>query len=238
MVSTNFWLYHLSRSPLTIQQKPTSLGIYAGLAFGSFLLVVIRCYLYFQASLRCSTRLYGKMVDALLQTNIQFFDTNPAGRILNRLSKDIGCVDEMLPETFLLAIQHTLFLCAAVLLPCITNFWIVFMVLCFGAMFGYYSWYYLKTSRELRRLESICRTPVYSHFSETISGLDTIRTQRMEHDFIDQFYRWRKCIYHALGICCCQVFFLFRFRWLRLKSSLASSRPAVLYQLAPDKLTL
>ncbi|KAL9954927.1 hypothetical protein ACROYT_G042515 [Oculina patagonica] len=62
-------------------------------------------------------------------------------------------------------------------------------VVSFVGLFVYLTSYYLRTSRELKRLESICRSPVFSHFSETMTGLDTIRTQKMENKFIDQFYR-------------------------------------------------
>ena len=54
---------------------------------------------------------------------------------------------------------------------------------------GLLSRYYLKTSRELQRLESICRSSVYSHISETLDELDTIRTRKKEGDFVARFHR-------------------------------------------------
>ena len=74
-------------------------------------------------------------------------------------------------------------------LPAFTNFWLSFVCFPVIGVFLCLAWYYLKTSRELKRWQSICRSPVFSHFSETIAGLDTIRTRKRERDFIDQFYR-------------------------------------------------
>lgn len=46
-------------------------------------------------------------------------------------------------------------------------------------------WYikevFLKASRELQRLESICKSPILSYFSESINGLVVIRVFKKEH---------------------------------------------------------
>ena len=172
------------------QQSSSTLAVYAGLVSGAITLAVIRALIYFGVSLRSSENLHNKLVTCLLKAPVLFFDTNPAGRILNRCSKDIGCMDEVLPKTFLSAIQYLLFVFTAMLLPLFTNFWLSVVSLPILVIFLYLGWYYLKSSRDLKRLESICRSPVFSHFSETMTGLDTIRSRKRERDFIEQFYRW------------------------------------------------
>ena len=172
------------------QQASSTLSVYAGLVSGAFTLAVIRALIYFGVSLRSSENLHNKLVTCLLKAPVLFFDTNPAGRILNRCSKDIGCMDEVLPKTFLSAIQYILFVFTAMLLPLFTNFWLSVVSLPILVIFLYLGWYYLKSSRDLKRLEAIYRSPVFSHFSETMTGLDTIRSRKRERDFIEQFYRW------------------------------------------------
>ena len=140
--------------------------------------------------LRCSERLHDKMVVALLQAPVLFFDSNPAGRILNRFSKDVGCMDELLPQRFLFSIQLVLLLFTSVIVPSVANPWLLFAIVPLTVLVLYISKYYLKTSRELKRLESISRSPVFSHISETLNGLDTIRTRRRQREFVDQFNRY------------------------------------------------
>ena len=189
IVSPDVWLSHLTKTPFKNQQDITTLGVYASLVAAAFLFATIRVCLFFCVSLRSAERLHDKMVTCLLQAPVLFFDTNPAGRILNRCSKDIGCVDELLPRMFITTIQLSLYVLTAAVLPSFTNFWLLPITLPVIVMFAYLARYYLKTSRELKRWESICRSPVFSQFLETMAGLDTIRTRNRERDFIEQFYR-------------------------------------------------
>ena len=189
MVSPDVWLSYLTKKTLKFQQQETTLGVYASLFSAAVVVGIIRSYLFFRVSLKSSENLHDKMVTCALQAPVAFFDTNPAGRILNRFSKDIGCIDELLPKTFLLTIQLILYVFTAAVLPSFTSVWLFLVSLPAFIIFPYLTWYYLKTSRELKRLESICRSPVFSHFSETMAGLDTIRTRKRERDFIDQLYR-------------------------------------------------
>ena len=189
MTSPDVFLSYLTKMSTSYQRHSTILGVYAGLVCGAVALGLISAFVFLYISLRSSKYLHDKMVSGVLHAPVLFFDTNPTGRILNRFSEDLGCLDEALPPKFLFSIQCLLILFFAVLVPTVANFWVILIVVPFLLSFGYLTRYYLKTSRELKRLESICRSPVFSHFSETMTGLDTIRTQQMENDFIDQFYR-------------------------------------------------
>lgn len=189
LVAPDVWLSQYTQKPLAFQQYKTNIGIYTCLVTLALVLPVMRAYLFFEVSTRSSERFHDRMVKSVLKAPVLFFDTNPAGRILNRFSEDIGCLDELLPKTFHSAIQFVLLILSAVLISSVTNPWIILIVVPLLVLFIYCAKYYLKTSRELKRLESICRSPVFSHFSETINGLDTIRTRRMEKHFIDKLYR-------------------------------------------------
>ena len=123
------------------------------------------------------------MVVALLQAPVLFFDSNPVGRILNRFSKDVGCMDELLPLDFLLSIELTLLFLSSVIVPSVTNTWLLFVTIPVTLTVLYFARFYLSL------LESVCRSPVFSHITETLEGLDTIRTRGRQSDFIEKFYR-------------------------------------------------
>ena len=99
-------------------------------------------------------------------------------------------LDEELPKTFLMSVQLILLLLTGIVVPAVTNPWLLCVFLPLTALVVFISRYYLNTCRELKRLESICCSPVFSHISETLEGLETIRTRGKERDFLDRFYRY------------------------------------------------
>lgn len=82
-----------------------SMYIYSGFIIGVILVTIIRSFLFFKVAMIASKRLHSRMFHALLEAPMRFFDTNPSGRVLNRFSKDMGAIDEMLPRVLLEAIQ-------------------------------------------------------------------------------------------------------------------------------------
>ena len=67
---------------------------------GAVLLSIIRAAVFLNALINSSKNLHNSMLSEILKATVLFFDTNPIGRILNRFSRDIGIVDELLPDVF------------------------------------------------------------------------------------------------------------------------------------------
>lgn len=61
--------------------------------------------MFIKTCMKASIRLHNAMFSSILRGAMRFFDTNPSGRILNRFSKDIGAIDELLPRFMLESIQ-------------------------------------------------------------------------------------------------------------------------------------
>lgn len=187
IVSPDFWLSSLTEESQENQKDKTNLIIFGCLVLGSFIFAAARAFCFLQAAVRCSERLHDKMTVAILEAPALFFDSNLVCRILNRFSKDTGCMDEVLPKAFLFAIQLVLAMLSSILVPTVANPWLLFVAVPRAVAVVYISQYYLKTSRQLKRLESINRSPAFSHISDTIDGLETIRTRARQKDFEEQF---------------------------------------------------
>ena len=122
MVTPDLWLSFPTTLHSDEQMDRTNVGIYASCVAAAVLLTTC-AYAFFLVVLKSSENLHNDMVTAILKAPVLLFDSNPIGRILNRFSKDIGCMDEVLPKTFLFAVQiHVvLFVLTAALLPLFAN---------------------------------------------------------------------------------------------------------------------
>lgn len=81
------------------------LYVYTALIGGCILLTIIRATAFFKICMRASKTLHDRMFHSILIAPMRFFDTNPTGRILNRFSRDMGVIDEILPRISMDAIQ-------------------------------------------------------------------------------------------------------------------------------------
>ena len=199
IAAPDLWLSFLARLNPEDQKNKTYISVFACLVGACFTFTIVWAYGFLNVCLKCAERLHDKMVVAILQAPVLFFDSNPVGRILNRFSNDIGCVDELLPKTCLAEMQRLLVIFSQILVTVVTNVWLMFLVVPISVLVVLLSNYYLKTARELKRLESISRSPVLAHFSETWIGLNTIRTRGKQTDFVDTFYRYVRDI----DVVCC-----------------------------------
>ncbi|XP_074155461.1 LOW QUALITY PROTEIN: ATP-binding cassette sub-family C member 4 [Sminthopsis crassicaudata] len=163
------------------------LGIYAGLTAATVLFGIGRCLLVFYVLVNASQNLHNKMFESILKAPILFFDRNPIGRILNRFSKDIGHLDDLLPLTFLDFLQTLLQVIGVVAVAISVIPWIAIPLLPLAIVFIFLRRYFLETSRDVKRLESTTRSPVFSHLSSSLQGLWTIRAYRAEQRFQELF---------------------------------------------------
>ena len=124
--------------------------------------------------------LYRDLASAVLYSPMSFYDTTPLGRILNRFSKDVYTVDEQLPGTTRMYIITIARITMAILYTCVLT--PIFVVGLIPVIYFYRisQRFYIKTSRELSRLENTSRSPIYALFSETLDGLTTIRAFKSE----------------------------------------------------------
>lgn len=81
------------------------LYIYGFLILAVVIVTMLRGFVFFAVCMQASKKLHDKSFLSLLHSPMQFFDTNPSGRILNRFSKDMGAVDELLPKAIIEATQ-------------------------------------------------------------------------------------------------------------------------------------
>uniref|UniRef100_A0A665WHL2 Multidrug resistance-associated protein 4 n=1 Tax=Echeneis naucrates TaxID=173247 RepID=A0A665WHL2_ECHNA len=163
------------------------LGVYGGLTAATVIFGFVRNMVLFNVLVKCAQALHDRMFDAILRTPVRFFDINPIGRVLNRFSKDIGQLDSNLPWTFVDFIQLFLQVVGVIAVSASVIPWILIPVVPLLLFFLYLRRYFLQTSRDVKRLESTTRSPVFSHLSSSLQGLWTIRAFGAEERFQKAF---------------------------------------------------
>ncbi|GLH03562.1 ATP-binding cassette sub-family C member Sur [Gryllus bimaculatus] len=175
LIATNWTDTTPAPPPAPLFTTTASLYIYGAVVLGCVLLTIARSMLFYKMCMNASMRLHDTMFAAILRGAMRFFDTNPSGRILNRFSKDVGAIDELLPRALLEAVQIFMVGSGILTMVLLVNYWLLLPMLVIGTFFYLISVVFLATARNVKRLEGVTRSPVFSHLSDSLSGLVTIR---------------------------------------------------------------
>lgn len=140
---------------------PMSLSVYTHPNISMSL--YLRSLGFYSMCVKASQNLHDMMFKGIVSSTMRFFDTNPSGRILNRFSKDMGAVDEYLPKALLDATQIILNMMGAVTVASIVNPLFLVPIFVMSVVFVFIRRVYLKTSKNIKRLEGVCKYIIYLH---------------------------------------------------------------------------
>lgn len=171
----------------TLLPSETLVYIGGGLIVALFVIAITRSIYYYSITIEASKNLHKMAFMGIVSTGMRFFDLNPSGRILNRFSKDLGSVDEWLAKCLLDACQVILMGIGAIIVTTIINPLFLVPIVFLFAIFALLRGYFLKTSKNLKRLEGIAKSPAYVHLAATINGLSTVRAFRAEKVLTHEF---------------------------------------------------
>lgn len=156
--------------------------------------IVVLCALSYHRSLYvlsrgilASVQSHERLLKGVIYAPLRFFESNPVGRILNRFSRDLETVEIALPRSFLDAgscLTEISLVCivVAVFAP-ITLIVLIPVVVVYYFLFRTYR----PISREIQRLCSISLSPIFSVFSESLGGVETLRASGLQGVFGSRF---------------------------------------------------
>ncbi|RID46135.1 hypothetical protein BRARA_I02816 [Brassica rapa] len=152
--------------------------IYAILSFGQVFVTLVNSYWLIMASLYAAKKMHDAMLGSILRAPMVFFQTNPLGRIINRFAKDMGDIDRTVAvfvNMFMGSIAQLLSTIILIGIVSTLSLWAIMPLLV--VFYGAYL-YYQNTSREVKRMDSVSRSPVYAQFGEALNGLSSIRAYK------------------------------------------------------------
>ncbi|XP_063704489.1 probable multidrug resistance-associated protein lethal(2)03659 [Culicoides brevitarsis] len=169
----------------TIRQR--YIYVYSAIMVVLAYLSIHRTFAFFYLGLRISKNLHDKMFRGVTRATMYFFNTNPSGRILNRFSKDTGNIDAVLPGALLDCIWFLFEMFAVMTVVAIVNYWLLIPTLVLAVLMFLIRDIYVRTSRSVKRVESLSRSPMFSHTNATLNGLSTIRAFKASDILQDEF---------------------------------------------------
>ncbi|KAI0251186.1 multidrug resistance-associated ABC transporter [Lactifluus subvellereus] len=192
-VAENGWLSFWSGASQG-NREPRSpmfyIEMYAAITGVGLILTTVRWYILYTGSIHASTVLYKKLLETVLFANIRFHDTVSRGRLLNRFGKDFEGIDSSLSDNFGRTIVGSLSVITTAITISIVGgpqFFLFFFLI--GSLYWNVSKIYGQTSRDMRRLDSVTRSPLYSIYGETISGVTILRAFGASSKFLRDMLR-------------------------------------------------
>ncbi|KAF8094439.1 hypothetical protein N665_0363s0006 [Sinapis alba] len=186
LMASDYWLaYETSAKNAVSFDASVFIRVYVIIALVSIVLVSLRSYYTTHLGLKTAQIFFRQILNSILHAPMSFFDTTPSGRILSRASTDQTNVDIFIP--FMLGLVASMYttLLSIFIVTCQYAWPTIFFLIPLGWLNLWYRNYYLTSSRELTRLDSITKAPVIHHFSESIAGVMTIRSFR-NHELFRQ----------------------------------------------------
>eukprot|EP00301_Raphidiophrys_heterophryoidea_P021465 c5888_g1_i2.p1 GENE.c5888_g1_i2~~c5888_g1_i2.p1 ORF type:complete len:672 (-),score=202.77 c5888_g1_i2:614-2434(-) len=150
--------------------------VYAALVFGSSVVMASRVWALTVVSTRASTNIHNTVFRCVLHASVpNFFDVTTIGTVINRFSKDMDAIDLQLPDFINMLVQNFLYVLSTIVLCVVASYWFSVLLVPLLGMFVFVHSRFRSCSRELKRIESASRTPLFNSFSETLNGLESIR---------------------------------------------------------------
>ncbi|KAM6971998.1 ATP-binding cassette sub-family C member 10 [Aplochiton taeniatus] len=175
------------------------LTVYGALAAANTVFTAARAFLFAYGGICAATVVHNRLLDRVLKATVTFFDTTPLGRVLNRFSSDLYTVDDSLPFILNILLANVFGLLGILLVMSWGLPWVLVALLPLGVLYYRTQHFYRHTSCELKRLCSLTLSPLYSHFSETLSGLGTIRatqsSARFEEESEGRLEQNQRCLF-------------------------------------------
>jgi ATP-binding cassette, subfamily C (CFTR/MRP), member 1 len=182
-VMTNLWLSWWSSGKYGYTQG-FYMQVYAYLGIGQFVFALIINGVFLFGCYRAAKFYHPLALKQLLKAPMGFFDSQPIGRILNRLSKDVESIDQNLWILMFLSTIAFGGALGSLAFLCYVDVRMLYLAVPLMFLYALLLVFYQRSNIEFKRFESTLRSPLYSHVSETLAGISTVKAFGVENNFV------------------------------------------------------
>lgn len=190
LVGSSIWLAEWTGDPVnpdgTRDNTWYRLGVYGAFGVAQSAFALASSLLLFISAINASGVIHNRMIDRLVHSPLRFFDVTPIGRIINRCGKDTDIMDDLLIRSVSAVLGCMWRVVGTIFVICFATAYFAIALVPLAIVYYFIQRVFIKTSRQLKRLQSVSRSPIFSHFGETLTGSSTIRAFSREQFFIKQ----------------------------------------------------
>ncbi|KAI8821599.1 P-loop containing nucleoside triphosphate hydrolase protein [Chytriomyces cf. hyalinus JEL632] len=184
-IATDLWLVYWCNRSIPDFSNAAYMWTYFGLGLSQSVLIIVFSLMVAIGGTVAAKTLHQDALKRVIHTPTSFFDTNPLGRVLNRFSRDQDVIDNTLPDAVrMFFISFGMAFSTFCLVSYSTSGWFLVALVPLMAAYYFLQDMYRRTARELKRLDALTRSPLYSHITESMTGVNTIRAYREQARFI------------------------------------------------------
>lgn len=164
------------------------LGVYLAISIVAWLEGTIRYFCVFVASIRASRTMFENLAFAVLRAPLRWLDTVPLGRILNRFTSDFNMLDSRISMDLAFMLHNMMHVLSVVIAGLFVSPLMIIFALALLAICMFYALRYLAGAREVKRLESNAKSPVFEQFGSVLMGIGTIRAFDKCDAYLEKMY--------------------------------------------------
>ncbi|TDL21715.1 P-loop containing nucleoside triphosphate hydrolase protein, partial [Rickenella mellea] len=164
-------------------------GVYALIGVATVIVRLTSSITQFVGALRAARKLFRQLLSTVVRATMRWHDVTPTGRMLNRFSKDIETVDSSLASSLQQVNSSLANFLSSVIVVVVVFPWFIVPATIIGMLYYKLAIGYLNTGRDLRRMESTSRSPIFSGFGELLEGIVTVRAFSAEQRFLDGLHK-------------------------------------------------
>uniref|UniRef100_A0A665TN30 ABC-type glutathione-S-conjugate transporter n=1 Tax=Echeneis naucrates TaxID=173247 RepID=A0A665TN30_ECHNA len=185
----NYWLSMWADDPVvngTQIDTDLKLAVFGALGFVQGIAIFGTTVAISICGIIASRHLHMDLLINVLRSPMSFFESTPSGNLLNRFAKEIDAIDCMVPEGLKMMLSYVFKLMEVCIIVLMATPFAAVIILPLAFLYAFVQSFYVATSCQLRRLEAVSRSPIYTHFNETVQGASVIRAFGEQSRFILQ----------------------------------------------------
>ncbi|XP_061604278.1 multidrug resistance-associated protein 1 isoform X2 [Phyllopteryx taeniolatus] len=186
---SNYWLSLWTDDPVvngTQPKRELRLGIYGVLGLSQGVTVFGYSLSMSIGGILASRYLHQSMLFDVLRSPVSFFERTPSGNLVNRFAKEMDTIDTVIPSILRMFLGSMFNVIGACIIILIATPYVAIIIPFLGLLYFFVQRFYVASSRQLKRLESVSRSPIYTHFNETLLGTSVIRAFGEQDRFIGE----------------------------------------------------